>query len=74
MGHGRLALKIGGRWDVGLNNWWEMELTEGGLSKMVGGWPPKQMGDRRLRHLPQLLHYIDSTNLVVRNGVPSISR
>ena len=35
---------------VGLKNRWEVRLVGGGL--LVGGWPPKQLGDGRLRTPP----------------------
>ena len=33
-----------------------MRLIGGGILKLVGGWPPKQLGGRRLRPLPDIPH------------------
>ena len=33
---GRLALKIGGRWEVGLKNWWKVDTKKWWE---VGDWP-----------------------------------
>ena len=41
MGSGRLVLKIGGRLISELK--WKVGLVGGGLSTLVGGWPPKQI-------------------------------
>ena len=36
---------------VGPQNWWEVKLVGGGLSKLVGGWPQKQVvAGRSLPH------------------------
>ena len=53
-------------WEVGSTDWWEVGfqnkrevgLVEGGLSDTVrsGRLPLQLLGDRRLRHLPHILH------------------
>ena len=50
-----LASKIGGKWDwweVDSHNWWEVGPKE---RWEMGGWPPKQVGDGRLRSMPHPL-------------------
>ena len=39
------------KWEVGPKKWWNIGLAGGGLSKLVGGWPPKQVGGERLAPL-----------------------
>ena len=45
-GVSRLFLNIGGRWEIGLTNRWEVSLVGGGLSQLATGWrlPPRQTG------------------------------
>ena len=40
----------GRKWEVALNNWWEVGLAEGGLSVWweMGVWPSKHVGFGRL--------------------------
>ena len=48
------ASKIGGRWDVGFKNRWEVVLVGGGLSKLAGDWSEEQV-EMRLRPPPHTL-------------------
>ena len=56
VGRERLTLKIGGSREVG--------LVGGGLLKLVGGWPQKQVGDERMPH-HLMIAYIHHTSIVL---------
>ena len=51
VGGGSLVLKTAGRWAVGLSNRCDVGLVGGGLSTLVGGWPPKQVGRKLSKYI-----------------------
>lgn len=44
-----------GRWEVGPTDLLDVGLVRGGFSKMVGGWPQKQVGYGKLSLIGRIM-------------------